>query len=191
MRQSSNGFAVSKGLAIGVFEAPQLVERADCRDSSDRSQPSNRSRAWMCAAVATVALAIAACETPSSLAPGGQSPLQISTDGRLERGAAITLHVTRNGAPVTDGDVTWTTTSGAMVRLIQPDTAVLADSGAVSISARVGALTTTTTLRVAAPPMIVFAMHDVEANGSLGNYDVYRASLATPTGGDPRRPVRE
>jgi Tol biopolymer transport system component len=85
--------------------------------------------------------------------------------------------VTRNGSPVTDQTVTWTTTSGAMVRIIEPDTALLADTGAVSLTAHVGAATITTTLRVAAPPTIVFAMHDVGANGTLGNYDVYRASL--------------
>jgi hypothetical protein len=131
----------------------------------------------MWSVVAVMAWAIGACSAPPALAPGAQAPLQISTEGRLERGASIQLHLMRNGSPVTGNDVTWTTTSGAMVQLIKPDTAVLSDTGDVSITAHLGALATTTMLHVVAPPTIVFAMHDVSAGGTLGNYDVYRASL--------------
>jgi WD40-like Beta Propeller Repeat len=181
MRQSSSRFACLKGVSVVAgTRAPmddQTVDRAGGGDRPSRPSASARTRGSLYAALAAVAFAISACEAPSSLAPAGQAPLQISTEGRLERGMTIALHVARNGSPVPDETVTWTTTSGAIVSIINPDTAVLADSGAATITAHVGALATTTTLHIAAPPTIVFAMHDVDANGTLGNYDVYRASL--------------
>jgi Tol biopolymer transport system component len=129
------------------------------------------------AALATLAITLGACEAPSSLAPAAQSPLTIAAQGRLERGAAIQLHVMRDGTPVSAGDISWTTTSATRVRLVQPDTAVLMDTGNVTITAHVGIGNTTLTVHVAAPPAIVFAMHDVGAGGALGDYNVYRASL--------------
>jgi WD40-like Beta Propeller Repeat len=129
------------------------------------------------AALAALAITIGACESPSSLAPATQSPLTIAAQGRLERGATVQLQVMRNGAPVSTGDISWTTPSADRVRLIQPDTAVLMDTGNVTITAHLGIGNTTVTVHVAAPPAIVFAMHDVGAGGALGDYDVYRASL--------------
>jgi Tol biopolymer transport system component len=129
------------------------------------------------AALATLAITLGGCESPSALAPTAQSPLTITAQGRLERGATVELQVTRNGTPVNTGDVTWTTSAAGRVRLVQPDTAVLMDTGDVTIIAHVGIGNTTLTVHVAAPPAIVFAMHDVGTGGALGDYDVYRASL--------------
>ena len=171
MRQASPIPTSSKDLAPGDIRRSGAVRRAEPATLALWSTGA------MWAALAALAITIGACESPSSLAPGAPAPLQISTQGRLERGAAIQLQVTRNGSPVTDNDVTWTTTSDAIVRLVRPDTAMLTDTGTVSITAHMGSGTTTVTLRVAAPPTIVFAMHDVDASGNLGDYDIYRASL--------------
>lgn len=129
------------------------------------------------AALATLAITLGACESPSSLGPATQSQLTIAAQGRLERGAAVQLQVMHNGAPVSAGDISWTTTSAERVHLVKPDTAVLMDTGEVTIIAHLGVGNTTLTVHVAPPPAIVFAMHDVGAGGALGDYDVYRASL--------------
>jgi hypothetical protein len=171
MRQASPDLASSKDSTVVGIRRSAATRRADAATTTHWSLGA------MWAALAAIAITVGGCESPSSLAPTAESPLQISAQGRIERGAAIQLRVTRNGSPVNDGDVTWSTTSDAIVRLINPDTVMLTDTGDVSITAHVGSGTTTVTLRVAAPPTIVFAMHDVDASGNLGDYDVYRASL--------------
>ena len=129
------------------------------------------------AALAALAITLGACESPSSLAPTTPAGLTISTQGRLERGASIQLQAMRDGSPVSGQQVSWTTGSATRVRLVSPDSAILTDTGDVSITAHVGIGNTTVVVHVAAPPTIVFAMHDVAANGSLGDYNVYRAFL--------------
>jgi Tol biopolymer transport system component len=129
------------------------------------------------AALAALAITLGACESPSSLAPATSGGLTIATQGRLERGASIELQAMRDGSPVSGQQVSWTTGSAARVRLVSPDSAILTDTGDVSITAHVGIGNTTVVVHVAAPPTIVFAMHDVAANGSLGDYNVYRESL--------------
>ena len=129
------------------------------------------------AALAALAITLGACDAPSSLAPATQSPLTIAAHGRLERGATVELQVMRNGAPESSGDISCTTASANRVRMVQPDTAVLMDTGNVTITAHVGIGNITLTVHVAAPPAIVFAMHDVGTGGTLGDYDVYRAAL--------------
>jgi Tol biopolymer transport system component len=129
------------------------------------------------AALAALAITLGACESPSALAPAAQPALTIATQGRLERGATVQLQMMRNGTPVNTGDIIWSTRSPDRVRLVKPDTAVLTDTGDVTIAAHAGIGNTTITVHVAAPPVIVFAMHDVGTGGALGDYDVYRASL--------------
>jgi WD40-like Beta Propeller Repeat len=164
-----------------VASPKYLAEAGTRRSGAFRRDDSAAHGRWsvgaIWAALAALAITLGACESPSALAPVTQSPLTIAAQGRLERGAMVQLQVMRNGAPVSTGDISWTTTSADRVRLVKPDTAVLMDTGNVTITAHLGIGNTTLTVHVAAPPAIVFAMHDVSAGGALGDYDVYRASL--------------
>jgi WD40 repeat protein len=159
----------------------QLAEAGTRRSGAFRRDDSAAQGRWsvgaIWAALAALAITLGACESPPALAPATQSPLTITAQGRLERGATVQLQVMRNGSPVSTGDITWTTTPADRARLVMPDTAVLMDTGNVTITAHLGIGNTTLIVHVAAPPAIVFAMHDVSADGSLGDYDVYRASL--------------
>jgi dipeptidyl aminopeptidase/acylaminoacyl peptidase len=165
MRQVCTEMASPKIRRSGTFR----------RDDSAAQERWSVGAIW--AALAALAITLGACESPSALAPAAQSPLTIAAQGRLERGATVQLQVMRNGAPVSTDDISWTTTSADRVRLVKPDTAVLTDTGNVTITAHLGTGNTTITVHVAAPPLIIFAMHDAGPGGALGDYDVYRASL--------------
>jgi hypothetical protein len=168
--------------ACTEFASPNALAAAGCRRSGalrrdDSATHGRWSAGAVWAALAALAITLGACESPSSLAPTTPAGLTISTQGRLERGASIQLQAMRDGSPVSGQEVSWTTASATRVRLVSPDSAVLTDTGDVSITAHVGISNTTVVVHVAAPPTIVFAMHDVAANGSLGDYNVYRESL--------------
>jgi WD40 repeat protein len=161
--------------------SPKYLAEAGARPSGAFRHDAAAQGRWsvgaIWAALAALAITLGACESPSALAPTTQSQLTIATQGRLERGATVQLQVMRNGTPVSTGDISWTTTSADRVRLVKPDTAVLIDTGDVTITAHLGVGNTTVTVHVAAPPAIVFAMHDAGSGGALGDYDVYRVSL--------------
>ena len=89
----------------------------------------------------------------------------------------VALSVSDNGVVVPAGSVRWSVASGASVQLLPPDSALLTDTGTASVSAHTHHGTATLTLRVAAPPTIVFDMHDVAGDGTLGDRSIYRAAL--------------
>jgi Tol biopolymer transport system component len=157
--------------------APTGSRRSGAARRDDAAAHGRWSVGAVWAALAALAITLGACESPSSLAPTAQSGLTVTTQGRLERGATVELQVMRNGSPVSGQEVSWTTASDARVRLVKPDSALLTDTGDVSITAHTGIGNTTVVVHVDAPPTIVFAMHDVAPDGTLGDYDVYRASL--------------
>ncbi len=101
--------------ACSEMTSPQHLAAAGPRRSGasrrDDSAPGRWSVGAVWAALATLAITLGACESPSSLGPATQSQLTIAAQGRLERGAAVQLQVMHNGAPVSAGDISWSTAS--------------------------------------------------------------------------------
>jgi Tol biopolymer transport system component len=120
--------------------------------------------------VASVLLGIAlsACADPT--APG----YRIVTSGYVERGSTLSLSLLANGSPVPTSEVVWTATPAGTVTLLPGPIAKLTDTGAATISARMGPHTTMLVLHIAVPPTIVF---DLQDSGGAGNRDVYRMTL--------------
>ncbi len=168
---------VCTDMASPKYSAEAGTRRSGAFRRDDSAAQGRWSVGAIWAALATLAITLGACASPSALAPATQSPLTIAAQGRLERGATVQLQLMRNGTPVSTGDITWTASPADRVRLAKSDTVVLMDTGNVTITAHLGIGNTTLTIHVAAPPVIVFAMHDVSADSTLGDYDVYRASL--------------
>jgi Tol biopolymer transport system component len=126
---------------------------------------------WLgCVAVAPV---IAGCDATAPMAPR----LTVAMQGAAERGSTIRLDVLDGGVPVSANAVSWSVIEGEPVRTLEPGQFELADTGIVTITAHTTSGSTTFTIRVAAPPTIVFDMHDIASSGSLANRDVYRAGL--------------
>jgi Tol biopolymer transport system component len=122
-------------------------------------------------------LTLAACDGRGPVSPAGDGALQVTAQGRLERGAMVALSVSENGVTMPAASVSWSVASGASVHLLPPDSALLTDTGTASVTAHTHNGTATLTLRVAAPPTIVFDMHDVAGDGTLGDRSIYRAAL--------------
>jgi Tol biopolymer transport system component len=117
-----------------------------------------------------LAAALAACDggSPTQPPPPPPTPLTVTATGRLERGFAVTVTVTNVGAPVTP-TFTFQPADGAQV---EADGSVrLLRAGSLTVTATAAGLTGSTTLTVAAPPVVVFD----RLIG--GNRDIWRVDL--------------
>ena len=73
--------------------------------------------------------------------------------------------------------VNWSVVSGRAARLLPPDTATLTDTGATTLMAHTPRGSVTLALHVSTPPTVVFDMHDVATDGTLGDRSIYRVAL--------------
>ena len=101
----------------------------------------------------------------------------VVASGRLERGAAVALRITSNGAEVAPGGYTLTANPADGAQ-ITGATARLLRTGRVALIAQVGAERDSVVVDVAAPPVVVFERL------ASGERDIYRVSL---DGGDTLR----
>ena len=107
--------------------------------------------------------------TPPPPPPPPPTPLSITATGRLERGSTVTLAVTKAGVAVAPTVLTFQPTDGAAVTA--DGSVKLLREGALTVTATEGASTGSTTLQVAAPPVVVF---DRQVSG---NRDIWRVDL--------------
>jgi Tol biopolymer transport system component len=124
------------------------------------------SRPLAAPAALALALALAGCEGgPTDL----DRPLSLQVQGRLERGHVVSVVVSAEGAPVPDAQITLSPAGagellgGGQVRLLR--------AGPLTIEARAPNRVGTTTVTVAAPPVIFFDKLDG------GNRDIWRVDL--------------
>src|SRR5215213_8551231 len=118
----------------------------------------------------SLAAVLPACGGGDGITPPPPPPpaLSIAASGRLERGSTVTLAVTRAGVAVTP-TLAFQPADGAQV---QADGSVkLLREGALTVTATAGESTGTTTLQVAAPPVVVFD----RVTG--GNRDIWKVDL--------------
>jgi hypothetical protein len=106
--------------------------------------------------------------TPPPPPPPPPAPLSIAATGRLERSSIVTLAVTRAGVAVTP-TLTFQPTDGAVVNA--DGSVKLLREGALTVTATDGTSTGSTTLQVAAPPVVVFD----RITG--GNRDLWKVDL--------------
>lgn len=126
-----------------------------------------------CCALSLVAL-LPACGggdgiTPPPPPPPPPTPLSIAATGRLERSSIITLAVTKAGVAVTPTAFTFQPTDGAVVTA--EGAVKLLREGTLTVTATDGTSTGSTTLQVAAPPVVVFD----RVIG--GNRDIWKVDL--------------
>lgn len=114
--------------------------------------------------------------------PPPPPPLQISAQGRQERGAELTLAATRGGETVPAAGVTWTFTPASAVQVLEPGRVRLLAAGSLEIRGVRQESSGTLALTIEAPPTVVFEMV------AAGNRDVYRVAL---DGGDLQRLTTE
>jgi hypothetical protein len=100
--------------------------------------------------------------------------LHIATTGYAERGGTLALALYAGASQVPAGEIVWTAAPTSAITIGPGPTALLIDTGSVTISARAGTRTTAMGLHIAPPPAIVF---DLQDSGGLGNRDVYRMTL--------------
>lgn len=115
-------------------------------------------------AVVILSLTVASC--------GSTEPESfIDISGRLERSATVTLSASFNGMVLPDSEVDWTAEPLTAVAFGDSGTAVLVETGAVTLVARASRRTVTRDIDIAVPPTIVFdLLRD-------GNRDIYRVAL--------------
>jgi Tol biopolymer transport system component len=123
------------------------------------------------AAVTAVVLALVACENGPTPPPPPPPPIQVTAEGRRERGSELVLTVTRSGAPIAPASIAWSFEPAAAVESIEPGRIRLLAAGAVTARATHEGVVGTLELTVATPPVVVFDMH------VAGNRDVYRVAL--------------
>jgi Tol biopolymer transport system component len=92
----------------------------------------------------------------------------------LERGGKAVFTVNEKGVPVSAGSVTWTGSPTSAVTIAGSGSAQFSDTGMVTIHARVGSATTTSSFHISVPPTILF---DLQDSGGTANRDVYRMTL--------------
>jgi Tol biopolymer transport system component len=127
---------------------------------------------------AVLALALAACDSPSDPPPA----LAVTAEGRLERGSTLALTATREGLAVPAGQVVWTVSPADAAEVQPGGTIRLLKAGNVTVQASYDGSTGSRQIEVEAPPAVVF---DMSVNG---NRDLYRVAL---DGGDFARLTQE
>jgi len=125
---------------------------------------------WVLASGLWPLVAVGGFACADALAPA----YRIATTGYVERGATLTLTLYDRGSQVSPAAVTWSGSPASVVTIQSGPSAVLVDTGAITISARVGSTTTVIGLHVVVPPTVAF---DLQDSGGLGNRDVYRETL--------------
>jgi len=140
------------------------------RSRADSGRDERSPAIWSMLAAATIAAATA------SLAAGcgestGPDDVAIEIVGRVERSAVVTLSATFHGRMLADSEVTWTAEPAGAVSFLAGGSALLVQSGQVTLSAKTAVVIGSRTFEVAVPPAIVFdLLRD-------GNRDIYRAAL--------------
>jgi len=120
-------------------------------------------------------LVLAGCGSDGT---GVERTLQVSTVGRMERGAELALVVTEGSDTIPAAQVQWSANPAAAVELLAGGRVRLLQTGAVTLTAQSGGLSAKLDVTVAAPPMLVL---DITADG---NRDIYTVAL---DGGDLRK----
>lgn len=121
---------------------------------------------------------------------GPTGELAITAEGRLERGAIVSVSASLRGAVVPDSSVAWSSEPTGAVEFLAPGRARLLTPGEVTIRASARGEEGAIRLVVATPPAVVFDMlRD-------GNRDIYRVALdgrdtarITTHPGDDRSPT--
>ena len=125
-----------------------------------------RLQKWI--ATGAVGLIMSGCADPTA------PTYRIVVIGYVERGATLSLALFQGAASVPTGNVVWTASPTSAVSMHPGGVAQLTDTGAATITARVGSTNTALPLHIATPPTIVF---DLQDSGGTGNRDVYRETL--------------
>jgi Tol biopolymer transport system component len=123
-----------------------------------------------CCALSLLAV-LPACGGGDGITPPPPPPpvgLTIAATGRLERSSTVTLAVTKAGVAVTP-TLTFQPADGAQV--LADGSVKLLREGALTVTATAGESTGSTTLQVAAPPVVVFD------RVIAGNRDIWRVDL--------------
>jgi len=97
--------------------------------------------------------------------------LGVSATGRLERGSVVTVAVANAGVAVAPAQVTLTFSPADGAQALGDGTIRLLRDGSLTVNAAAAGITGSTTLQVAAPPVVVFDRI------SGGNRDIWRVDL--------------
>ncbi|MFL5382852.1 MAG: hypothetical protein ACJ8GN_10095 [Longimicrobiaceae bacterium] len=103
--------------------------------------------------------------------PPPPPPLSVSATGRMERGSVVTVAVTNTGVAVAPAQVTLTFTPADGAQALGDGTIKLLRAGPLTVNAAAAGITGSTTVQVAAPPVVVFDRI------SGGNRDIWRVDL--------------
>ncbi len=115
-----------------------------------------------------VGLIVSGCADPTA------PTYRIVATGYVERGSTLSLTLFQGAASEPTGNVVWSARPASAVSIYPGGVARLTDTGAATITARVGSTGTALPVHIATPPTIVF---DLQDSGGTGNRDVYRETL--------------
>jgi hypothetical protein len=111
-----------------------------------------------------------ACGDNNPVAPS----FHIAVAGYVERSGTATFTLLNHGTIIPDSALVWTASPANVATIDNSGQAHFADTGAVTITARLRTASTTLALHVGPPPTIVF---DLQDSGGIGDRDVYRMAL--------------
>ena len=103
--------------------------------------------------------------------PPPPATLTVSATGRMERGSVVAVAVANAGVAVAPGTVTFTFSPADGAQALGDGTIKLLRAGSLTVNAAAAGITGSTTLQVAAPPVVVFD------RVSGGNRDIWRVDL--------------
>lgn len=102
-------------------------------------------------------------------------PLTVEVTGTRERGNTVDARVTREGAAVDVGTVQWSFAPATAAEVAGPGRIRLLQAGEVTVTARVGQSTGSTTLAVAEPPPLTVVVQGTPQRGATLTASVQRA----------------
>jgi hypothetical protein len=130
-----------------------------------------RALAGLLALSAAAVLPGCGSDGPTPPPPPPPATLTVSATGRMERGSVVAVAVTNAGVAVAPGQVTLTFSPADGAQALGDGTIKLLHAGSLTVSAASAGITGSTTLQVAAPPVVVFD------RVSGGNRDIWRVDL--------------
>lgn len=138
----------------------------------NRIPRSFRNAAGLLALALTAVLPACGGDGPTPPPPPPPATLTVSATGRMERGSVLTVAVTNaGGVAIAPGQVTLTFSPADGAQALGDGTIKLLRDGPLTVNAASAGITGSTTLQVAAPPVVVFD------RVSGGNRDIWKVDL--------------